>query len=184
MASLNSVNLIGRVGKDPEVRNFEGGNKLATFTLATDESYTDRSGQRQDATEWHNIVLNGRLADIAEKYVRKGSMLYIGGKIKTRSWQDQQGQKHYQTEIVGLQLQLLDKRGEQNATAQPQAPAQPAYPQAPAPAPTYQAPAPPQYQQPAPAPAPQYAPPAQPQYGPQPGYAPQYGAQEGPDLPF
>ena len=170
MASLNSVNLIGRVGKDPEVRNFEGGNKLATFTLATDESYTDRAGQRQEATEWHNIVLNGRLADIAEKYVRKGSMLYIGGKIKTRSWQDQQGQKHYQTEIVGLQLQLLDKR---EAQPQPQAPAQPAY-QAPAPAPTYQAPAPPQYQQPAP--APQYAPPAQPpQYPPQGGYAPQYG---------
>lgn len=179
MASLNSVNLIGRVGKDPEVRNFEGGNKLATFTLATDESYTDRAGQRQEATEWHNIVLNGRLADIAEKYVRKGSMLYIGGKIKTRSWQDQQGQKHYQTEIVGLQLQLLDKREAQPQAPAP-APAQPAY-QAPAPAPTYQAPAPPQYQQPAPQ---QYAPPAQPQYGPQPGYAPQYGAQEGPDLPF
>lgn len=175
MASLNSVNLIGRVGKDPEVRNFEGGNKLATFTLATDESYTDRAGQRQEATEWHNIVLNGRLADIAEKYIRKGSMLYIGGKIKTRSWQDQQGQKHYQTEIVGLQLQLLDKR-----EAQPQAPAQ-TY-QRPAP----QAPVPTQYQQPAPPPAPQYAPPAQPQpqYPPQGGYAPQYGQDEGPDLPF
>lgn len=181
MASLNSVNLIGRVGKDPEVRTFDGGNKLATFTLATDESYTDRSGQRQEATEWHNIVLNGRLADVAERFVRKGSMLYIGGKIKTRSWQDQQGQKHYQTEIVGLQLQMLDKRGEQNATAQPQAQA-PARPQAPA----YNQPAPPpQYQQPAP---PQYAPPAQPQpqYGPQPGYAPApaYNPNDGQDLPF
>lgn len=183
MASLNSVNLIGRVGKDPEVRNFEGGNKLATFTLATDESYTDRSGQRQEATEWHNIVLNGRLADIAEKYVRKGSMLYIGGKIKTRSWQDQQGQKHYQTEIVGLQLQLLDKREAQpQAQAQAPAPVRPAYNQ---PAP------PPQYQQP----APQYAPPApQPQYGPQPGQpgnvqypptnSPEYTGHNPDDLPW
>lgn len=169
MASLNSVNLIGRVGKDPEVRTFDGGNKLATFTLATDESYTDRSGQRQGATEWHNIVLNGRLADIAEKYIRKGSMLYIGGKIKTRSWQDQQGQKRYQTEIVGLQLQLLDKR-----EAQPQA------------QPTYQQPDPPR-QPSRPAPAPQ-APPAPPQYAPQPQYAPAppqgYQSNEGPDLPF
>ena len=196
MASLNSVNLIGRVGKDPEVRNFEGGNKLATFTIATDESYTDRAGQRQEATEWHNIVLNGRLADIAEKYVRKGSMLYIGGKIKTRSWQDQQGQKHYQTEIVGLQLQLLDKR---EAQAQAPAPAQPAY-QTPAPGyapqPQYQAPAPPpqyapqpQYQAPAPPPQPTYqapVPPA-PQYqqpAPPPVNDPAYTQAVQSDLPF
>ncbi len=178
MASLNSVNLIGRVGKDPEVRTFEGGSKLATFTLATDEAYTDKSGQRQESTEWHNIVLNGRLADVAERFVRKGSMLYIGGKIKTRSWQDQQGQKHYQTEIVGLQLQLLDKR-EAQATAP-----QPARQSAPAPAPQYQQPAPPpQYS--APAPTPQYSAPApQPQYS-APAPPPQYGMQDdGPDLPF
>lgn len=153
MATLNKVFLIGRVGKDPEVRQFDGGNKVANFTLATDESYTDRNGQRQTATEWHNLVLNDKLADIAAQYVHKGSMLYIEGKIRTRSWQDQSGNKHYQTEVVGLGMQLLDPK-----------------PQSAAPAPQ---PAAPQYQQ---APAPQYAPqpqapapqPTYPQYAPQP----------------
>lgn len=156
MATLNKVFLIGRVGKDPEVRQFDGGNKVANFTLATDESYTDRNGQRQTATEWHNLVLNGKLADIAAQYVHKGSMLYIEGKIRTRSWQDQQGNKHYQTEVVGLGMQLLDPK-----------------PQAAAPA---SQPAAPQYQQAPQAPAPQYAPqpqapapqPTYPQYAPQP----------------
>lgn len=160
--------LIGRAGKDPEVRQFEGGSKVANFTLATDESYTDRNGQRQNATEWHNIVLNGKLADVAQQYIHKGSMLYVGGKIRTRSWQDQQGNKHYQTEIVGMSLQLLDPRPQQQAVPAPQfqqapqqyapqpgyAPApQPQYQQAPAaPAPRQQAPTP------APSPYPQYAP--------------------------
>ena len=158
MATLNKVFLIGRVGKDPEVRQFDGGNKVANFTLATDESYTDRNGQRQTATEWHNLVLNGKLADIAEQYVHKGSMLYIEGKIRTRSWQDQQGNKHYQTEVVGLGMQLLDPKPQAAAPA-PQ-PAAPQYQQAPAPRPQYA----PQPQAPAPAPAPQ------PQYNAYPQY--------------
>lgn len=169
MASLNSVSLIGRVGKDPEVRTFEDGNKIATFTLATSEKYTDRNGQPQEATEWHNIVFNNRLADLAEKHIKKGSLIYVGGKIKTRSWQDQQGQKRYQTEIIGLSVQLLDSK-QQGAPQGPQmgAPAHPnttAYanpPQMPTP------PLPPQYQAPAPA------------YPPQ----PTYGQPSQPDLPF
>lgn len=156
MASLNSVSLIGRVGKDPEVRTFEGGNKIATFALATSEKYTDRNGQTQETTEWHNIVLNGRLTDIAEKYIKKGSLIYVGGRIKTRSWQDQQGQKHYQTEIVGLSLQLLDQR-QQDAPKGPQmgAPARPNTTPYPNPPQMSAPPAPPQYQAPAPAYPPQ-----------------------------
>lgn len=175
MASLNSVHLIGRAGKDPEVRQFEGGSKLAKFTLATDESYTDRNGQRQSATEWHNIILNGKLADVAAQYIHKGSMVYIGGKIRTRSWRDQEGNDHYQTEIVGMTLQLLDPK------PQAQAPA-PAYQQAPSPQPQYApAPAAPQYRQ---APAPQ-APSPYPQYEPQPQIPPGFPADNvDPDLGF
>ena len=171
MASLNSVSLIGRVGKDPEVRTFDGGNKIASFTLATSEKYTDRNGQSQEATEWHNVVFNNKLADLAEKYIKKGSLLYVGGKIKTRSWQDQQGQKRYQTEIVGLSVQLLDSRPEASNNTQvattthrpTQSHAPQFQPQAPIAPPT-----PPQYK----SPAPMYH--AQPQYGPV----------DGPDLPF
>lgn len=187
MASLNFVHLIGNVGKDPEVRQFEGGGQLCTFTLATTERFTDRNGQQQENTEWHSIVLNGKLAGLSQ-YIHKGSTLYIGGKIHTRSWSDQQGNKRYQTEIVGQTVQLLDGR-QQN-----QQQAAPAPVQAPAPAPAFQpntAPAPgyaPQPQYPS-APAPQM-PPAQPQYPPQPQYqpapqAPQYqpGSADQ-DLPF
>lgn len=154
MASLNSVHLICRVGKDPEVRQFEGGNKICTFTAATSEVYTDRNGERKEQTEWHNIVLNGKLADLSA-FIHKGSSLYIGGKIRTRSWQDQQGGKHQQTEIVGTTVLLLDPR-------------QPAAQQA-APAPQYQQ-APPQYGQ---APASQQQAPVYPQYAAQP-QAPAY----------
>ena len=157
MASLNKVLLIGRVGKDPEIRTFDNGNKLATFTLATSESYTDRNGQRQEQTEWHSVVLNGRLADIAAQFIHKGSNVYIEGKIRTRSWDDQNGQKHYQTEVVGLGLQLLDPK------PQAQAQQQGGFTQ-----PTYSAP--PQR------PTAQRQSATQPQTPPQPGYQPPYGA--------
>ena len=143
MASLNKVFLIGGVGKDPEVRQFNDGGKVCTFPLATSEVYTDRNGQRIENKEWHNIVLKGKLADLSQ-YITKGSHLYIEGKISTRDWTDQQGQKHYATEIVGINVQLLDPKPQQ-APAQ-----QPAYP--------------PQPQTPPQAPQPQYAPPAQPTY--------------------
>ena len=187
MPSLNLCQFIGHCGADPEVRYFENGNKIATTRIAVSEKFTDRNNQTQERTEWISLVFNGKLADLAEKYVRKGSTIYVSGKWHAREWQDQGGNKRQSTELTALALQLLDKRDAQpqpQALPEPQSPAQPAYPQAPAPAQPYNQPAPPpQYQQPAPQ---QYAPPAQPQqYGPQPGYPPQYGGQaESPDLPF
>ena len=181
MPSLNLCQFIGHCGADPEVRYFDNGNKIATTRVAVSEKFTDRNQQPQERTEWISIVFNGKLADLAEKYVRKGSTIYVSGKWHTREWQDQGGNKRQSTELTALALQLLDKRGEQNATAQPQVTAQPTHPQAPA-QPYNQPAPPPQYQQPAPQ---QYAPPAQPpQYGQQSGYAPAYSPAEGPDLPF
>ena len=159
MPSLNKVLLIGNVGRDPEVRYLDSGSgqagqnaKVATFTLATTDRYRDRNGEVRENTEWHNLVLWRQLADLAEKFIRKGSQIYVEGHIRTRSYNDQQGQKKYMTEIVADNVQLLGRRdGEgapQGAYQQP-APAAPAY-QAPA-APAYQAPAAPAYQAPAPA---------------------------------
>ena len=137
MASLNKVFLICRLGKDPEVRTFDNGSKIASFTAATSESYTDRSGQRQEQTEWHNLIINGKLVDSVVPLIHKGSQIYIEGKIHTRSWDDQNGQKQYRTEIVVFGVQLLDPKPQQQAQPQPQ----PQFAQ-----PTYSAPQP-QYQQ-------------------------------------
>lgn len=98
MSSLNKVMLIGNVGKDPEVTTFDGGNKVAKFTLATSERYTDKSGQKQEKTEWHNIVAWGNQAEVIEKYVTKGKQLYIEGQITSRQW-EQDGVKRYATDI-------------------------------------------------------------------------------------
>lgn len=178
MPSLNLCQFIGHVGADPEVRTFDNGNKIATTRIAVSERYTDRNNQQQERTEWVGLVFSSKLADLAEKYIRKGSTIYVSGKWHNREWTDQSGNKRQNTELTVLTLQMLDKRGEQNATAQP------SYQR---PAPTPQAPAP-QYQQPAPAPAPQYAPPAQPQpqyQAPAPQYPQQYEPQDnGLDLPF
>lgn len=114
--SLNKVMLIGNVGRDPEVRYLDGngangaGTKVATFTLATSERYRDRSGELRENTEWHNIVAWRQSADIAEKYVRKGTQLYIEGRLRTRSYTGQDGVKKYTTEITVDTLQLLGKR--------------------------------------------------------------------------
>ena len=103
--SLNKVMLIGNVGKDPEVRYLEGnspagqGRKVATFTLATSERFKDRSGETRENTEWHNIVVWGQQADVVERFVKKGTQLYVEGRIRTRSWTDQSGAKRYTTEI-------------------------------------------------------------------------------------
>ena len=181
MPSLNLCQFIGHVGADPEIRTFDNGNKIATTRIAVSERYLDRNNQQQERTEWIGIVFNGKQADVAEKYIRKGSTIYVSGKWHNREWTDQAGNKRQNTELTVLTLQLLDKREAQPQAPAP-APAQPAY-QAPAPAPTYQAPAPPQYQQPAP--APQYAPPAQPQpqYGSAPAQ-PQYGGPSDDNFPF
>lgn len=125
MASLNKTLSIGRAAKDPEIKQFQDGNKIATFTLAVSETYTDRQGQRKENTEWLNVVLGGKLADVAERFIHKGSQIYLEGKIRTRSWDDQNGQKHSQTEILGINLQLLDPKPQ----TQPQQPqfSQPTY---------------------------------------------------------
>ncbi|MBF0287458.1 MAG: single-stranded DNA-binding protein [SAR324 cluster bacterium] len=110
MGNLNKVMLIGRLGKDPEIRYTQSGNAVANFTLATSEVWNDKQGQRQEKTEWHNVVAWDKLADLAQNYLRKGSQLYIEGKLQTRSWEDQNGQKRYTTEIQARTLQFLDSR--------------------------------------------------------------------------
>ncbi len=111
MGSLNKVMLIGNLGKDPDVRAIPSGVKVASFSIATSESYTNRDGQKVDKTEWHNIVLWRGLAEIAEKYLHKGSQVYIEGRLQTRSWDDQNGNKRYTTEIVGDSMVMLGKPG-------------------------------------------------------------------------
>lgn len=110
MAGINKVILLGNLGKDPEVRYLQNGTAVCSFSLATSEYYTDKaSGERKTITEWHNIVLWRKLAETAEKFLHKGSQVYIEGKIRTRSWDDEAGQKRYTTEIVGDVMQLLGR---------------------------------------------------------------------------
>lgn len=104
---VNKVILIGNVGADPDVRYLEGGTAVANLRLATTESYKNKNGERVDQTEWHNIVLWRGLAEIVEKYVHKGMRLYIEGRIRTRSWDDQNGAKRYTTEIWADNMQML-----------------------------------------------------------------------------
>lgn len=110
MKGLNKVLLLGNLGKDPEIVILEGNIKVAKFALATTEGYKDENGQTHSQTEWHNIVLWRGLAELAEKYLRKGSMIHLEGKNRTRSYEDKQGQKRYVTEVVGEQIILLDKK--------------------------------------------------------------------------
>ena len=117
--ALNKVMLIGNVGRDPEVRYLDGQNgnaKVATFTLATTERYRDRNGEMKENTEWHNIVVWRNLADIVEKYVAKGTQLYVEGRLRTRSWDDQSGNKRYTTEIQADTVQLLGRKSDNPAT--------------------------------------------------------------------
>ena len=113
MKSVNKVILIGNLGKDPEVKFTPQGTPVAKITVATNERFKDKDGQWQDRTEWHNVVLWQRLAEIAGEYLKKGGKVYIEGRLQTRSWDDKQtGQKKYMTEIVGNDLVLLGGRGE------------------------------------------------------------------------
>ena len=108
MAGVNKVILLGNLGKDPEVRTLEGGAKLARFSIATSESYTDRStGEKHTQTEWHNVVVWRGLAETAEKYLKKGDKIYIEGKLRTRSYEDQQGVTKYSTEIIANNFVML-----------------------------------------------------------------------------
>ncbi|HQB84882.1 MAG: Single-stranded DNA-binding protein [Parcubacteria group bacterium ADurb.Bin247] len=107
--NLNKAILVGRLTKDPELRALPSGQNVASFGMATNRYFSDKSGQKQEATEFHNIVLFGRLADVASQYLKKGSMVLIEGRIQTRSWQDNEGNKKYKTEIVGESIQLGPK---------------------------------------------------------------------------
>ena len=111
--SVNKVILLGNVGKDPEVKFLPSGSAVANFTLATSERFKDKGGEWQDRTEWHNLTAYQRLAEIIRDYVKKGSKVYVEGRIQTRSWDDQaSGQKKYRTEIIVNELVLLSGRGE------------------------------------------------------------------------
>jgi single-strand DNA-binding protein len=109
---LNKVMLIGNLGRDPEVRSTPSGQPVASFTLATNRRWKDKSGARQEQTEWHNIVVWGRQAEIAGQYLTKGKQIYVEGRLQTRSWEDKQsGEKRYRTEIVCDNFQMLGTRG-------------------------------------------------------------------------
>lgn len=110
--SLNKVLLIGNVGKDPEVRHLESGASVATITLATSERFKDKTGNLQESTEWHTVIAWRQLADLAANYIRKGSQIYVEGRIRTRNWDDQNGIKHYVTEIQADSIQLLGRRAD------------------------------------------------------------------------
>jgi single-strand DNA-binding protein len=112
MASLNKVMLIGNLGKDPEVRYTAGGTAVASFSIATTEKFKGKSGDWEEKTEWHNITLWARLAEIAGEYLSKGKTVYIEGRLQTRKWQDKEGKDRYTTEIVGEKMQMLSGKGE------------------------------------------------------------------------
>lgn len=115
--SVNKVTILGRVGRDPEVKSFANGGKIATFSVATSERWTDKqSGEKKERTEWHNVVVQGEgLVRVVDNYLRKGSKVYLEGKLQTRKWQDKDGQDRYQTEVVvngmGGGITLLDAPG-------------------------------------------------------------------------
>ncbi len=112
MAGVNKVIIVGNLGNDPEVRYSNNGAAIANISVATSDSWKDKNtGERQERTEWHRIVMFNRLGEIAGEYLKKGSKVYIEGKLQTRKWQDQQGQDRYSTEIVADQMQMLDSRG-------------------------------------------------------------------------
>lgn len=158
---VNKVILVGNLGQDPEVRYMPNGNAVANITVATSESWKDQQGQQQERTEWHRVVLFGKLAEITGEYLRKGSQVYLEGKLQTRKWKDQSGQDRYSTEVVIDQsgsMQMLGSRNQGQGQSAPMggmpqnmgyqsapqqaAPAQNQYAPAPQAAPAYQAPAP------------------------------------------
>ncbi|MBI5326702.1 MAG: single-stranded DNA-binding protein [Deltaproteobacteria bacterium] len=109
MAGINKAILVGRLGKDPEIKYMPSGIAIANFTIATSENYKDKDGQKQERTEWHRIVAFGKLAEICGEYLTKGKQVYIEGRIQTRSWDDKDGNKKYMTEIVANTMQMLGK---------------------------------------------------------------------------
>jgi len=113
--SVNKVILVGRLGRDPETRYTGGGQAVANFSVATDESYKDKNGERQKRTEWHKIVVWGKQAEIAQQYLKKGSLIFIEGRIQSREWQDKEGQKKTSFEIVATNFRMLGGKGDGGA---------------------------------------------------------------------
>jgi len=113
--SVNKVILVGRLGRDPETRYTGGGQAVANFSMATDESYKDKNGERQKRTEWHKIVVWGKQAEIAQQYLKKGSLIFVEGRIQSREWQDKEGQKRTSFEIVATNFRMLGGRAESAA---------------------------------------------------------------------
>ena len=117
MAGVNKVILVGNLGKDPEVRHLDNGVAVANFSLATTESYTNKQGERVNQTEWHNIVLWRGLADVAEKYLKKGNSVYVEGKISTRKWEDKEGNTRYSTDIIADKMTMLGSKSDNSNTS-------------------------------------------------------------------
>ena len=109
MSSLNKAMLIGRLGRDPELRYTKSGGAVANFSIATDSRWKDKEGNQQESTEWHNIVVFGRTADVVQQYLKKGRLVYVEGRLQTRDWVDNQNVKHYRTEIVANTVQFLER---------------------------------------------------------------------------
>ena len=107
---LNTVQIIGRLGRDPELRYSQSGSPVCTLSVATDEGYTDRDGKKVDRTEWHRVVLYSKAAENCNQFLKKGSLVYVEGSLQTRKWQDQQGQDRFSTEIKAQRVQFLDKK--------------------------------------------------------------------------
>lgn len=118
MKGVNKVVLIGTLGRDPESKTFPNGGSVCNFSIATSEAWTDKNtGERKEQTEWHRIVLNNKLGEIAQQYLKKGSKVYIEGSLRTRQWTDQNGVERYATEIRGDQIQMLDSKGDNQSQA-------------------------------------------------------------------
>jgi len=111
---INKVILVGRLGADPEVRYTQDGMMVTNFRLATDEQWKDKSGERSQRTEWHRIVTFGKLAEICGNYLSKGKLIYVEGRLQTRSWDDKDGIKRYTTEIVAANMQMLERKGQED----------------------------------------------------------------------
>lgn len=120
MASLNRVELIGNLGRDPEVRATPGGDRVANLSLATNRRWRDSAGEFQGVTDWHRIVVWGDRAEAAAKYLRRGSLVYVEGRLSTRSWEDEDGTKRHATEVVTTDIQFLDRKADESVAGEPE----------------------------------------------------------------
>lgn len=114
---MNRAELIGRLGKDPEIKTVNSGDTVCRLSVATSEKWTDKDGQKQEKTQWHNVVVWGKLAEVCGKYLKKGSQVFLAGKLETRSWEDPQGVKKYTTEIIAKELEMLGGQEKREASS-------------------------------------------------------------------